>query len=126
MSAQIELPGQPVEVPAAPKRRIRSTKARTKYEPGGKNTPRCPEISADLQPKHVGYGLPCANCRAYYRADLLTCPICGCSERVPANGGDLSRLRQILATQITTVPVPCNEGNREGFNAGAHVVEHIV
>ncbi len=37
-------------------------------------------------PKHVLYGLPCANCRAYYSADLRECPICGCRERVPANG----------------------------------------
>ncbi len=27
-------------------------------------------------------GLPCSRCRAYYEAQLTTCPICGCSERV--------------------------------------------
>jgi len=28
------------------------------------------------------YGLPCVNCRLYYEADLNTCPICGCGDRV--------------------------------------------
>ena len=53
-------------------------------------------------PKHVGYGLPCAKCRAYYTADLTVCPICGCSERVPANGEDVHRPRHISATRVTT------------------------
>jgi hypothetical protein len=30
----------------------------------------------------IRYGLPCANCRLYYAADLPACPICHCSERV--------------------------------------------
>jgi len=32
--------------------------------------------------KQVGYGLPCAKCRTYYRADLAACPVCKGSERV--------------------------------------------
>jgi len=32
------------------------------------------------------YGLPCANCKVYYSANLNVCPICRCVERVPANG----------------------------------------
>ena len=44
------------------------------------------EIPIDVKPKQVGYGLPCANCRAYYGADLAVCPICGSAERVPAKG----------------------------------------
>lgn len=47
---------------------------------------RSSEIPIDGKSKQVGYGLPCVNCRAYYTADLTSCPICGCSERVPANG----------------------------------------
>lgn len=58
-----------------------------------------PAISHLSQPKHVGYGLPCANCRAYYLADLSACPICGCRERVPANGGDLHRPLQVKVMQ---------------------------
>src|SRR5438309_2437877 len=30
------------------------------------------------------FGLPCANCKAYYSSDLPACPICKCAERVPA------------------------------------------
>jgi hypothetical protein len=33
----------------------------------------------------IGLGLPCANCRAYYRADLAFCPICHCVDRLPAS-----------------------------------------
>jgi len=33
----------------------------------------------------VLYGLPCAQCRAYYPADLPSCPVCQCRERVPAS-----------------------------------------
>src|ERR1700733_178628 len=30
----------------------------------------------------IGYGLPCANCRAYYPSDMETCPICKSHQRV--------------------------------------------
>src|SRR5207253_4152514 len=30
------------------------------------------------------FGLPCANCKAYYASDLPACPVCKCAERVPA------------------------------------------
>lgn len=32
--------------------------------------------------RHVGYGLPCAQCKTYFAADLPACPICKCTERV--------------------------------------------
>ena len=32
----------------------------------------------------IGYGLPCANCRAYYPSDMETCPICKSHQRVAA------------------------------------------
>ena len=35
-------------------------------------------LGADLATpdiKAVGYGLPCANCRAYYPADIASCPV---------------------------------------------------
>jgi hypothetical protein len=34
--------------------------------------------------KSVGYGLPCAQCKTYYRADLKACPVCKSPERVAA------------------------------------------
>src|SRR5215469_5982116 len=40
-------------------------------------------------PKTAGYGLPCANCRAYYPADMKACPICKCPERVATNTSNL-------------------------------------
>src|SRR5437870_10613861 len=36
--------------------------------------------------QRVGYGLRCANCKAYYASGLAACPICKCAERVPASG----------------------------------------
>src|SRR5437667_8730140 len=30
------------------------------------------------------FGLPCANCKAYYASDLPACPICKCAEHIPA------------------------------------------
>jgi hypothetical protein len=33
-------------------------------------------------PHAIGYGMPCANCRAYYPADMQACPICKSRERV--------------------------------------------
>lgn len=35
-----------------------------------------------LDPKPVGYGLPCAKCKTYYLANLSACPICKSTERV--------------------------------------------
>ncbi len=62
--------------------------------------PLSPEISEEMRPKHVGYGLPCANCRAYYPADLTECPICGCRERVPATEQPLLGLGRIMTSQM--------------------------
>ncbi len=41
-------------------------------------------------PKQTGYGLPCANCKTYYAADLTTCPICQSPERVSPTGASAS------------------------------------
>jgi uncharacterized OB-fold protein len=35
-----------------------------------------------IEPRGVLYGLPCANCRAYYPAILEACPVCSSVERV--------------------------------------------
>jgi len=40
---------------------------------------------AEAPRKLSGYGLPCANCRLYYPANLDTCPACDSKERVSAN-----------------------------------------
>jgi hypothetical protein len=33
-------------------------------------------------PKASGYGMPCAQCKTYYAANLAACPVCKASERV--------------------------------------------
>jgi len=38
--------------------------------------------AADLGAHAIGYGMPCAKCRAYYPADMDSCPICKTRERV--------------------------------------------
>ena len=41
-----------------------------------------PRVARTTEPKSIGYGLPCANCHAYYPADMHVCPICNSPERV--------------------------------------------
>ena len=33
-------------------------------------------------PRPILYGLPCADCRLYYAAELTACPICSCVDRI--------------------------------------------
>jgi len=40
---------------------------------------------SDAETRAAGYGLPCANCRAYYPSDMPACPICQSKERVSAS-----------------------------------------
>src|SRR6266446_8335001 len=37
--------------------------------------------AAEAPRKSSGYGMPCANCRLYYPADLDSCPACNSRER---------------------------------------------
>jgi hypothetical protein len=39
-------------------------------------------IAPQSVPKQAGYGMPCANCKTYYAADLKVCPVCKGGERV--------------------------------------------
>ena len=45
--------------------------------------------------RRAGYGLPCANCKAYYASDLPSCPICKCAERVPATWAVLKSAKML-------------------------------
>jgi len=40
------------------------------------------EPGAAIVARSAGYGLPCAKCKTYYKADLVACPVCKASERV--------------------------------------------
>jgi hypothetical protein len=51
-------------------------------DPHLKNLPGRAKSSQETKP--AGYGLPCANCRAYYPSDMQACPICNSKERVSA------------------------------------------
>jgi hypothetical protein len=39
-------------------------------------------LQAGVEIRQVGYGLPCAQCKTYFAANLSACPICSCNERV--------------------------------------------
>ena len=41
-----------------------------------------PSIARPIAPKQTGYGMPCANCKTYYAADLKACPVCKAAERI--------------------------------------------
>jgi hypothetical protein len=46
------------------------------------SAPIAPPIAPPIIPKMAGYGMPCANCKTYYAADLKACPVCKAGERV--------------------------------------------
>ena len=64
-----------------------------------------------FRPRRVLYGLPCAQCRIYYSADLLDCPVCQCRERVPARaisvGVPSREMGQFESGEINQVVVQC-------------------
>jgi hypothetical protein len=67
-----------------------------------------------VQPKAVGYGLPCAKCHLYYPADLDSCPTCHHKERV------LPVMPKIPPRPVETAPDPVSdnallEAEREEF-----------
>jgi hypothetical protein len=41
-----------------------------------------PSVAPQIVPKQSGYGMPCANCKTYYAADLKICPVCKGGERL--------------------------------------------
>jgi len=60
-----------------------------------------------------GYGMPCANCRLYYPANVDTCPACNSRERVSPNV-----VPAIPKTQSAAEPLPDTaivEQEREAF-----------
>lgn len=62
---------------------IGARQAREKVgNPGILGTPASPTTAAATVTRAIGYGMPCANCRAYYPADMVACPICHAKERV--------------------------------------------
>ena len=71
--------------------------------------------------RRAGYGLPCANCKAYYASDLPSCPICNCAERVPARRAEVKSAKMLEKASrgmlqrsfINLVPTPaCSQGRQ--------------
>jgi hypothetical protein len=65
-----------------------------------------------IGPKTTGYGMPCANCKTYYPADLTACPVCKAAERISPTAG------AIRSTIAASEPIPdavALEEERERF-----------
>ncbi len=69
--------------------------------------------------RRVGYGLPCANCKTYYAADLTACPYCGCPDRIASSVApvpatelkhELENLRAEIAQALGGEPQPAPQG----------------
>jgi hypothetical protein len=72
-----------------------------------------PAVVEPSSPKPVGYGMPCANCRTYYAADLRACPICRSQERISPVAGPV---RTSVAVSEQNLPDPETlEQERERF-----------
>jgi hypothetical protein len=82
-----------------------SSAARQGVEP-----PRILATSPD--PKAIGYGLPCSNCRAYYPSDLKACPVCKSPERVSPRAAAALPSTPVHATPESSAPI---EDERERF-----------
>ncbi len=68
---------------------------------------------AETQHKFSGYGMPCANCRLYYPANVDACPACNSRERVSPNV-----IPAAPKTQVAAEPLPDTdivEQEREAF-----------
>ncbi len=53
------------------------------------------DMLAAFKHRQAQYGLPCANCKAYYASDLPACPICHCAERVSAEEAEAQSARML-------------------------------
>lgn len=60
----------------------------------------------------VGYGLPCAHCRAYYPADMGECPICKSRERVPITAASAATTTTPVASEADPAKLSTEERER--------------
>ncbi len=65
-----------------------------------------------IVPKQAGYGLPCANCKTYYAADLKACPVCKTAERVSPAAAPVRS--SVLTNEVCPDPIALEE-ERERF-----------
>jgi hypothetical protein len=71
-----------------------------------------PPIAPQIVPKQAGYGMPCANCKTYYAADLKVCPVCKGGERVSPAAAPVRST--VSASELCPDPVALEE-ERERF-----------
>jgi len=71
-----------------------------------------PSIGPQNVPKQVGYGMPCANCKTYYAADLKACPVCKAGERVSPTAAPVRST--VSASELCPDPIALEE-ERERF-----------
>jgi hypothetical protein len=71
-----------------------------------------PAIAPQILPKQTGYGMPCANCKTYYAADMKACPVCKAGERVSPSAVPA---RPTMATSETCPDPVALEEERERF-----------
>jgi hypothetical protein len=89
---------------------LRNTEARNDARSDFRNAVR--SAAADER-RSTGYGLPCANCRLYYPANLEVCPACNCKERVSAKVARVMPKLQPAADPVPDTAVV--EQEREAF-----------
>ena len=64
-------------------------------------------VADSLSPRRrVGYGLPCANCKAYYSSDSIACPSNARSERFAGQALLISVAASSLADFTQLIPSP--------------------
>ena len=78
----------------------------------GRTAKATPPARPQIAPKLTGYGMPCANCKTYYAADLKACPVCKAAERVSPNA--VPARSTVAASEMCPDPVALEE-ERERF-----------
>jgi hypothetical protein len=71
-----------------------------------------PTTAHPIIPKQAGYGMPCANCKTYYAADLKACPVCKGAERISPTA--VAPRSTVSAAELCPDPVALEE-ERERF-----------
>jgi len=84
----------------------RQAPAKAGNQTASTTSPGAPRAKGAAELSVAGYGMPCTKCRAYYPADMQTCPICHAQERVSPTTGVQAVAAQSVAAQV---PAPSDE-----------------
>jgi RNA polymerase subunit RPABC4/transcription elongation factor Spt4 len=69
-------------------------------------------VKLEAEPRAAGYGLPCANCRAYYPSDMSVCPICQSKERISATAVPMIAVTAAATAQSEEAKLLADERER--------------